>query len=151
MDLAKESNYGYDLDVGQLFHDWEHNKHREFLTYRDQVTSKIPKIRGDSKSVIVGVPLVVCHNLGEYQESMQSFVLSCDSIKVVPQLLLAVRSGTQTEKGLETSHLRRMFYLLKVWKLLILNARNAHYNILGRWTPNAYVCFCSATPASSPV
>ncbi len=52
MDLAKESDYGSDLDVSQLFHDWENNKQREFLTYRDQVTSKIP-------TNIAGVNLVM--------------------------------------------------------------------------------------------
>ena len=26
MDLAKEADYGHDLDVSQIFHSWEHDK-----------------------------------------------------------------------------------------------------------------------------
>ena len=26
MDLAKEADYGHDLDVGDIFHSWEHDK-----------------------------------------------------------------------------------------------------------------------------
>ncbi len=36
MDFVKEADYGYDLDIGYLFHDWEDNKARDILTYRDQ-------------------------------------------------------------------------------------------------------------------
>ena len=35
MDLAKEAGYGYDLDVSEMFHSWEHDKDRDILTYRD--------------------------------------------------------------------------------------------------------------------
>ncbi len=36
MDFVKEANYGFDLDIGHLFHAWEHHKHQNILTYRDQ-------------------------------------------------------------------------------------------------------------------
>lgn len=35
LDLAKDSGYGFDLDVGEIFHSWEHDKDRDILTYRD--------------------------------------------------------------------------------------------------------------------
>merc|ERR1711902_88961 len=41
MDLAKEANYGHDLDVTQIFYDWEADKDKDILTYRDiSFTSK---------------------------------------------------------------------------------------------------------------
>ena len=36
VDIAKDANYGYDLDTAQQFHDWEHHKHEDILTYRDR-------------------------------------------------------------------------------------------------------------------
>lgn len=40
-DISKDANYGYDLDIGYIFHIWEHHKHDDILTYRDQsFTSK---------------------------------------------------------------------------------------------------------------
>ena len=36
MDLARESDYGADLDIGYLFHTWEHDKYADILTYRDK-------------------------------------------------------------------------------------------------------------------
>ena len=35
MDLAKDTNYKYNLDVGEIFHSWEHDKDKDILTYRD--------------------------------------------------------------------------------------------------------------------
>jgi len=35
MDLCQESGYGYDVDVGDIFHSWEHDKDTNILTYRD--------------------------------------------------------------------------------------------------------------------
>ena len=34
VDIAKDANYGYDLDTAQQFHDREHHKHEDILTYR---------------------------------------------------------------------------------------------------------------------
>ena len=36
VDIAKDANYGYDLDTAQQFHDREHHKHEDILTYRDR-------------------------------------------------------------------------------------------------------------------
>lgn len=36
VDIAKNANYGYDLDTAQQFHDWEHHKHEDILSYRDR-------------------------------------------------------------------------------------------------------------------
>jgi len=36
MDLAAGCDYGYDLDVGDIFHSWEHDKDENILTYRDK-------------------------------------------------------------------------------------------------------------------
>ncbi len=39
--MAKESNYGHDLDIRHMFHEWEHHKDENILTYRDKrFTSK---------------------------------------------------------------------------------------------------------------
>ena len=35
MDLAKEADYGHDLDVSEIFYSWEDDKDRDILTYRD--------------------------------------------------------------------------------------------------------------------
>jgi trimethylamine monooxygenase len=35
MELVKESGYKYDIDVGDIFHSWEHDKDKDILTYRD--------------------------------------------------------------------------------------------------------------------
>ena len=35
MDLAKDCNYGHDLDVSEIFYSWEDDKDRDILTYRD--------------------------------------------------------------------------------------------------------------------
>ena len=41
VDVAKEANYGYDLDTAEEFHVWEKHKRDNILTYRDQsYTSK---------------------------------------------------------------------------------------------------------------
>ena len=41
VDIAKEANYGYDLDTAEEFHAWEKHKRDNILTYRDQsYTSK---------------------------------------------------------------------------------------------------------------
>ena len=32
VDIAKDANYGYDLDTAQQFHDREHHKHEDWLT-----------------------------------------------------------------------------------------------------------------------
>lgn len=46
MDLAKEGDYGHDLDVSEIFHSWEHDKDVDILTYRDAtVTSKFTKTK----------------------------------------------------------------------------------------------------------
>lgn len=40
-DLADESDYGHNLDIGYLFHAWEHDKDENIVTYRDKsFTSK---------------------------------------------------------------------------------------------------------------
>ena len=36
MDLAAGCDYGYDLDVGEIFHSWEHDKDADILSYRDK-------------------------------------------------------------------------------------------------------------------
>ena len=36
LDLANEADYGYNLDVTQIFNDWENDKHEDILTYRDK-------------------------------------------------------------------------------------------------------------------
>ena len=33
---AKDTGYGYDVDVDDIFHTWEHHKMTDILTYRDQ-------------------------------------------------------------------------------------------------------------------
>ena len=46
MDLAKEAEYGYDLDVADIFHDWEKDKVNNILTYRDiSFASKFTKTK----------------------------------------------------------------------------------------------------------
>merc|ERR1712062_144354 len=41
MDLAKEANYGHNLDVAQIFYDWHDDKDKDILAYRDiSFTSK---------------------------------------------------------------------------------------------------------------
>ena len=35
MDLAKDSGYGYDLDISEILHSWLGDKDRDILTYRD--------------------------------------------------------------------------------------------------------------------
>ena len=41
MDLCKDANYGYDLDVSDMFEEWEQHKQESILTYRDKCfTSK---------------------------------------------------------------------------------------------------------------
>merc|ERR1719510_1229118 len=35
-DLATESEYGYDLDVDDIFHSWKADKYKDILSYRDQ-------------------------------------------------------------------------------------------------------------------
>ena len=45
-DLAKNGDYGHDLDIGYLFHAWEHDKDKDISTYRDvSHTSKFTKIK----------------------------------------------------------------------------------------------------------
>ena len=36
VDLAKLSDYGYDLNMRDLFHTWEQHKRVNIVTYRDQ-------------------------------------------------------------------------------------------------------------------
>ena len=36
MDLAAGCDYGHDLDVGEIFHAWEHDKYADILSYRDK-------------------------------------------------------------------------------------------------------------------
>ena len=36
MDLAAGCDYGHDLDVADMFHSWEEDKHADLLTYRDK-------------------------------------------------------------------------------------------------------------------
>ena len=33
-DLVKEGDYGYDVDVDDIFNSWEDDKHNDILTYR---------------------------------------------------------------------------------------------------------------------
>lgn len=40
-DIGKDADYGYDLNVSDMFHVWEGHKHENILTYRDHAfTSK---------------------------------------------------------------------------------------------------------------
>jgi trimethylamine monooxygenase len=39
--LAKESEYGYETDVDDIFHGWKHDKYRDIMTYRDQSYASI--------------------------------------------------------------------------------------------------------------
>ena len=36
LDIAKDANYGYNLDTAEEFHVWEKHKQVSILTYRDQ-------------------------------------------------------------------------------------------------------------------
>ena len=44
VDIAKNANYGYDLDSSQQLHDWQHHRHEDILTYR--VRSHASKFTG---------------------------------------------------------------------------------------------------------
>ena len=35
-DLATESDYGFDLDVDDIFHSWKADKYKDIMSYRDQ-------------------------------------------------------------------------------------------------------------------
>ena len=35
-ELVQESDYGYDLDVDDIFHSWKADKYRDVMSYRDQ-------------------------------------------------------------------------------------------------------------------
>jgi len=46
MELVKESGYGHDLDISDIFHNWLHDKQHDILTYRDvSFTSKYTKTK----------------------------------------------------------------------------------------------------------
>ena len=49
VDVAKEANYGYDLDVANKFHVWEQHKQDNILTYRDQ--SYVSKFTGNKSPI----------------------------------------------------------------------------------------------------
>ena len=36
VDIAKDAEYGYDLDTTQQFYDWQQHKRENILTYRDR-------------------------------------------------------------------------------------------------------------------
>ena len=35
-ELVEESDYGYDLDVDDIFHSWKADKYKDIMSYRDQ-------------------------------------------------------------------------------------------------------------------
>ena len=47
--LAKESNYGADLDIREILHTWEHYKDESILTYRDKAFTS--KYTGDKSPI----------------------------------------------------------------------------------------------------
>ena len=49
LDLANEADYGHNLDVTQIFNDWETDKHKDILTYRD--TSFASKFTGTKSPI----------------------------------------------------------------------------------------------------
>ena len=65
-DLVKESNYNYDLDTSDMFHDWHHHKDEDITTYRDK--SFTSKFTGN-KSPLLRTPF-----MQEFDDSLQSFI-----------------------------------------------------------------------------
>ena len=64
--LAAEINYGADLDVADLFVEWEHDKHVDILTYRDKsFTSKFSK----NKAPVHELPWIE-----NFDDSLENFV-----------------------------------------------------------------------------
>lgn len=66
MDLAKESKYGHNLDVGALFHTWEHHKYDDISTYRDK----------SHKSIFTGKDSPVHHSpwLSAMDDSLECYL-----------------------------------------------------------------------------
>ena len=65
-DLAKESNYGYDLDVRELIHRFAKMKKQDITTYRDQ--SYTSKFTG-TKSPVHHTPFMEA-----FDDSLQTFL-----------------------------------------------------------------------------
>lgn len=65
-DLARESNYGYDLDVREICHQVAKLKRRDITTYRDQ--SFTSKFTG-TKSLVHHTPFMEA-----FDDSMQTFL-----------------------------------------------------------------------------
>ena len=66
MDLCKDSKYEHDLDVGDMFQEWEHHKVEDILTYRDRCfTSKF------SGSIS---PAPKCSFMEAFDDSIAAFV-----------------------------------------------------------------------------
>jgi len=68
MDLVKDcgEDYPYNLDVGDIFHAWEHHKDQDVLTYRDQ---SFP-----SKFTGTPSPIHMCSFMEALDDSMQTFM-----------------------------------------------------------------------------
>jgi len=68
MDLAKDckDDFPYNLDVGDIFHAWEHHKDEDVLTYRDQ---SFP-----SKFTGTPSPIHMCSFMEALDDSMQTFM-----------------------------------------------------------------------------
>ncbi|XP_065051237.1 trimethylamine monooxygenase-like isoform X2 [Rhopilema esculentum] len=66
VDLAKESGYGYDLDCSDMFHEWEHHKHEDILTYRDK--SFASKFTGTQS------PLHHCTFMKAFDDSVEAYL-----------------------------------------------------------------------------
>ena len=68
MDLVKDcgEDYPYNLDVGDIFHAWEHHKDEDVLTYRDQ---SFP-----SKFTGTPSPIHMCSFMEALDDSMQTFM-----------------------------------------------------------------------------
>ena len=64
--LAKEAKYDVDLNVEELFVEWEHDKHVDILTYRDKsFTSKF----SGNKAPLCGLPWI-----DNYEDDVEKFI-----------------------------------------------------------------------------
>ena len=64
--LAKEAKYDVDLNVEDLFVEWEHDKHVDILTYRDKsFTSKF----SGNKAPLCGSPWI-----DNYDDDVEKFI-----------------------------------------------------------------------------
>ena len=66
MDLSKDSAYGHDLDVGEIFMEAKSNKMKNILTYRDQSFH--------SKFTGTKAPAPRCTFMEAFDDSLSTFV-----------------------------------------------------------------------------